>query len=1452
MNPIQIFQQIVNLVRTSTLAKIILAIVLLLIVLIIVLPLIGKLKRKHIKTKETKNILRDLMVWRHVAQLAQGGETQNKAKGELSDNLVKIDNLLKQGFELAAAHGRGIYGIPWFMLLGEPNSGKSSLLNGSELELIPSAVEKKLGEETEKKSLPVRLWIGGKAVICDVSGSVFFDRWLGGSSAEWYYIIKELCRRHYKMPLNGIILTIPADALLADSSDLTHKKAVIMANEIAGLLTSSGMRLPCYVVVTKLDMVEGFMEYAGGIFGELRHQILGFENDSFYYNPQKFKEFWNDLLNRLRSGYKKSMLSRVIAPHVSDTPNRMDAASKMFLFPENFAGMYDNLIIYLDTLFSEDNFHGTKETIFDGLFFTSAFDIGISLSPAIAALAGKSADDFQLADKKSANPRSYFIRNTLQNFIFNPSPYAGFIREKALIRSIPAFALCGIIITIGFIFFLTAVIKQDELKISLSPVTNYYNSLASSILNVDADKNPIIVKNGDGTGYMINTVPVSELQGISPVQFYSNTVSAKNVRRTPPLGFLISSLLVFQEFNMGMRSRTFITDMLYDPLILAPLIKSTGDKLILDVNNPPVLDEGLRSVIQSFVMLDGGAGSNTREVLRSIFSTRALINYVLPGISNDSTELLNNSASLRNDDRYTFSLEREYVYTDDFSRSKRAALEIMLSDWQNFSVYPNSLYGRLKSLVQISQNIVTNYSRIEFLLNNANNIYTLREVQNFVDEWNNLISTQNSLIGDGVKIFHDITGQLTTLKIPLGTSDSTKGSDPFGDNIINDYIFNDFVIRHATEEYSALFQRDMRFITNNSDGTDSFTIGLVQNLTNDFSYNIEKEIANLRTAAQNLKTDEFLSSKLTTDANSPSLFTVVNEILKRSDAVDVPDINKIKNSTNVNWMNSQYNIVTAFNNFENYVKPFADNDKVSNLINNSRIALAAEAYINRYVVLTNEYEYLSTSSDVIEAMVSSLAENSGNNVFSLSSMAIRSILGDIPYDNGYDPTVVTNMINTISAYNDLFSQNIKLDPMPRFLQNHDMNIYQTDAFSAYLDQYINYWASYSDNAYTPVTNWPEYKRRVTQYKPYQINSVLQTLYSECIGILNDVNDIVLSNALQEEKKSSISMLNDKIKLLSSFMSVDAGRMLSDWSALSDNYEQAFMYLRSRPMDEIKNNYMTVYSDTEAVGIGWWNGFIMDGFTILSKQFCRQLLSDFSNKIESFKMFPLLSDGNKNYPITQDTLNDITLLLGEMGADSLPVQSSVNIDPVSALLHPMLFDDINAQNWAERVYKFASAAANTVSPLTWTLTQPALNVQDTLSISGRQLAVNRFRYIEVSTIGAQSKSFNTAVNEELTLAAGKAIDKGISLKFYRSSADRTPQTTITVNDAWSIFDFYLNENVVTTDAGTFFPVLIGDNLGNYAYFMGIKFNRDIPKPGEWYSSTNWPPLRVTNDMVTSRS
>ncbi|MDR2803848.1 MAG: hypothetical protein LBB22_06130, partial [Treponema sp.] len=685
MNNIMSFiPEILNLIKTSVLAKVILVIILLLIILAVALPLISKFKRKKIKEKETRDIVRDLMVWRHVARLARGGETQTKAKEGLSDKLIKIDELLRQGFEFATSGGRKIYSVPWFIMLGEPHSGKSTLLQESELDIIPSAVEESPAPPAGEASLPVRIWLAGKAVICDVSGSVFFDRWLGGSSAEWSHIIKELCRRHSRMPLNGVILTVPADALLADSGDLTRKKAVLMANELAHLLESSGMRLPCYMIVTKLDMIAGFREYAAGLSGELRHQILGFENEGVYYTPYKFKEFWNKLLEKLRFAYNRTLLSRDAAMYLYDTRNRMDLTGKSFLFPDTFASMYDNLTIYLETLFSEDNFHGTKETVFDGLFFTSALDTGISFSPAIAALAGKPTDDFPLTGKKPAVSQAYFIRNTLQNFIFNPSPHAGFVRKKALSRSIPVFVLCGIIVAAGLLLLNTAILGYYDVKTSLDAIAGYYDSLTSTIKNGGGDRMPVIIKDSNGS-YTINNEPNPLLNGASPMQFYTNAVSYRFTKIDPPFGFLLSSLLVFGGTDIGLRDRIFITDAIYGPMIRVPLIKSVGDKLTADAAFPPVLDNNLRALIQSFAALDEAHKIGMKRMIPAkLYSSEAMTDYILPNISNEARTLIAGDIRMY-DRRHSFSAEMQYVNSEDYINAKRTALQIMLSNWENFS-----------------------------------------------------------------------------------------------------------------------------------------------------------------------------------------------------------------------------------------------------------------------------------------------------------------------------------------------------------------------------------------------------------------------------------------------------------------------------------------------------------------------------------------------------------------------------------------------------------------------------------------------------------------------------------------------------------------------------------------------------------------------------------------------
>ncbi|MDR1986064.1 MAG: hypothetical protein LBP88_03705 [Treponema sp.] len=1436
--------KLVDLIKTSTLAKVIVAILLLLLILVVVLPLIRKARRKRLKEKETRDILKDLMIWRHVAQLTQGGDEHNKAKKALSDNIIKINELLKEGFHLADLHGRGLYGVPWFMLLGEPHSGKSSLLEKSELELVPSVAEMKAGAEGEGKSLPVRIWLGGKAVVCDVSGSVFFDRWLEGSSAEWTHIIKQICRRHYRKPLDGVILTVPADALLADDSDLTRKKATLMANELAHLLNASGMRLPCYMVVTKLDMVNGFREYALELSGELRHQILGYENKTSTYQSDDFKQFWNNLMQRLRSGYKKSMNSRDLHLRISGGLNRMDVTGKLFLFPENFDSLYRNLHIYLETLFSEDTFHGTKDTVFEGLFFTSSTDMGISFSPAIASLAGKKTEDFLLTEEPPQVSQSYFVRDMLQKFIFNPTPHAVFVRKEALNRAIPLFALCGVLIILGLISLYTALFRADDLTESLVQVTNYYRSLTAALQTENGAGVPVIVKKRDAT-FAFNNDPNLQKNVSSPVQFYYNALAYRNVNLTPSFGFLLSDLLVFQEFNMGRRDRIFITNQLYGSLIRTPLLKNVGSKLIDQSLASPVLDRELRSVIHSFTLLDELKPEDFQHLfLSNQYISEAMISYLLPELSNDSRALLNSFLS-RKDPRYTFAEEAAYIYSDDYLRAKGAALQIILSSWQRLAVYPDSLYGKIKTLVSISQNIVANYARITFLLHQAGDAASLRDVQNLVTEWKSLTAAQNSFIFQGRGLFEEVKNDLVKVTIPLLNE---PGGDAFGSNLINDYLFNDLVIDYAVKEYTDLFQKDMEFIRIKSHGMRSGVLGAVSALEREFSSNLTRELESLRSSALSLKTNELLSGKMTKEANGDSLFMVVEKILNLAGAVDIPDEKKLRNTPNVNWMSGQYDIIAAFDNYETYVKPFVENEKVSTLISNGRIMLAAQAYLNRYIVLSVEYDFLSSSPETIGAMIADRSEAENREIFSLSGRAIQSALGGINFNKSYDPGIVKEITDGIAVYSDLFARYTQLKEEPKFLKNQE-RLYQTESFSTYLGLYVSYWGNYPDTAYVPSPGWREYRVRVNQTKPYQINSVLQSLYTECIGILNDVNDVVLSDVLKREKGDYITSLNDRIKILSAFLSADADRMLTAWSKLPAEAEPAFKQIRALTLDEIKDTYMTVYSDTRNISIGWWNDFIMNGIHILSNTYCSLKVKAFSEKLESLRVFPLLADGVREEVLSMSTLEDIAILLRDMGAGDLPVQAAEEPDPLEPILHPILFKGAEAQAWAQTIYQFAAAAVDSKKPLLWTLSQPPIDVQGKLSLSSRLLAVSRFRYVDVSLSGKPSKPLNTYMNEKISLAEGAPMDKNISLRFYRTSSDTRPSVEIVLDKPWSIFDCYLHKEVISNEGGTYFPVLLNDEAGGYVYFVEIDFNAAIPAPDRWYTRATWPNLRIMDGMVT---
>jgi hypothetical protein len=1509
-------------------APLIVVIAILMLIVLVILPIVRKVRRKRIKSKETRDIMKDLFTWRHLSQLVKGGEEHDKAKHELSDNIIRINELLQQGFEHVSKNIQRIASVPWFIVVGEPRSGKSTLLEAGELELSPSEEENN-PEDDPRKSLPLRVWTGAGAVIYDISGKVFFDRWLEGSSAEWNHIVRQICRG-LSVPLNGIIITVPTDALLADDANLSSKKAILMANELSKLLRESGMRLPCYFVVTKLDMVSGFKEYAEAFTGNLRHQILGFESDSNQFNEAVFKQFWEKLCERLHSGAKQLLTP---AEDAEDTGSRMDKAGKVWGFPGNFDDLYNSLRIYLEALFGEGNFHNTKNTVFEGVYFTSSKEIGFSFSPGVAAIAGRGTDEMLIpaysppgnaatyepavpddgasstalvaADsarsliapyiKKTQLLKGYFIRDMLHKRVFVPSPHAEFVRKEAIRRHIPQYLLCAFMIFMGLFWLSGAIFRARTLRMSLVQAESFYGWLDSMLTKGGYLRSPLVKETEDGR-FILDNSPLEGESLSSRLQFYYNALSYRDLKIPVPPGFKLSGALVFGfDKNMGYRRKAFIANQLHKSMVRLPVIKGAGNKLIEHADTQ-TLDNGVRDVIVSFVSLDEVQGTDFAKFFASSkFKLDAMLRYLMPDLSNDTMALLDDYLP-KYDRSGTLQMDTGYIYSEDYQKAKQAALDTVLSAWKRGAVYPDSIYGKIRLLVSVSEEITENYGDILNALNRVNNVSTLEGVQDAVYEWQRLTGRFKSLAAEGRAAFEEVRLLMKAAHIPLVFDaalpqvKSTPGKglpalvkkpalDAFGDNLINNYLFNDMVISYAVREYTRLFDSDMEFVKSKTKGGENSVLGRIIAEQNIFSKNLNREVDGLKSRAGALQNNALLSQKADDKPDSLSLFMVAERIINLASDIPIPRQEAMQNTGfDANWQRGQDAIKSAQDAFDAFVKPYLENKNTAVLAANARVMLLAEAYYNRYVIFTTSLAFLNTFEGNIAAVVESRSD--GTNIFAFSENAIENLFGGFYYNRGYDPPVVKLLLDNTSSFASLFAAEEDAKNLPLFLRNVDKRLYQPPAFMDYLSSYIAYWGNYPEHVYVSAGTWERFKNRASEYKSFQINSILLSLYVKSLEVINQIDDALLTPDPLAAKNQNVAALGDRQSLLNQFQSVEAEKMFTAWNTLPADPLQAYAVLQGTTEKDLKSSYFAVYASPappsnstgqdagsgqpapeapalKSISIGWWNNFALDGASILAREADRVNMAHLVDNAEKYKARPLCiaaggadgADGAEEKPnaLTLSTMREIAELFGAMGAGI----SAPSSDPADSALHHNLFAGSAVQTWAATVYQIAAAITDTQKPLTWTIYQPPVDVQSKLAPGRRLLAINRFRYVEVSA-GGNPRLTSTYMNEKISLLQGHPEDGNLTFKFYKTSRDAAPAAVIAFNNPWSVFDLHTQPGRAADDKGNaYIPLFFEDAAGQYVYYVELEFTHDMPPPASWYTPATWLNIMTVGGMITER-
>jgi len=349
--------------------------------------------------------------------LAFGKAISESHQGPSREELRAAVSDLSQKWQTAMSNLRDsridLYQLPWYMLIGEPQSGKSTTLKFSGLR-FPIGMEAISGGGGTRNC---DWWFTEQGVILDTAGRFTFQEGSATDAAEWGHFLNLLSRHRPYCPINGVILVIPADALLADDRETRERKARNINDKLLHIQRCLAIQFPVYVMVTKCDQVYGFVQFFNKLNADQQREMFGWSN------PEERAGFDLEAFNRSFSQIA-ARLDQIRQRHLSQ-PRFIDDIDKTFIFPEEFRALQAPLEHYMRVIFESSVYK--DPLFFRGFCFSSGMQEGQPIVSACRAMlqGGAMLERLENVFQKS---RAFFVRDFYSEKVF---PEEGLVQRAS-------------------------------------------------------------------------------------------------------------------------------------------------------------------------------------------------------------------------------------------------------------------------------------------------------------------------------------------------------------------------------------------------------------------------------------------------------------------------------------------------------------------------------------------------------------------------------------------------------------------------------------------------------------------------------------------------------------------------------------------------------------------------------------------------------------------------------------------------------------------------------------------------------------------------------------------------------------------------------------------------------------------------------------------------------------
>ena len=364
--------------------------------------------------------------------------------------------------------GVNLYDLPWYVIIGPPGSGKTTALVNSGLN-FPLA--QRFGKEAVRGVGGTRncdWWFTNEAVFLDTAGRYTTqDSDQSADSAGWTEFLHLLRKYRKRRPVNGVIVAMSASDLLTLPPAGREANVAAVRRRLDELNRHLRINLPVYFIVTKCDLIAGFMEYFDDLGQEGREQVWGttfaYEKTLSGQAPASFAEDFDALMSRIQA----RLLSRL--QEEKDVRRR----TALYAFPPQMAALRDVVAGFITSVFSATRFDG--KLLLRGVYFTSGTQEGTPIDRLMGALGRTFALQPQaVVPGVNGRGKAYFIERLLKSVVLSESGLAGLNRRVELQK-----AALQIGVYVGLA--LVAVLGVIAMSVSFSRNRSYVGEVSAAL-----------------------------------------------------------------------------------------------------------------------------------------------------------------------------------------------------------------------------------------------------------------------------------------------------------------------------------------------------------------------------------------------------------------------------------------------------------------------------------------------------------------------------------------------------------------------------------------------------------------------------------------------------------------------------------------------------------------------------------------------------------------------------------------------------------------------------------------------------------------------------------------------------------------------------------------------------------------------------------------------------------